>query len=59
MLDRIGLPGGATPGRTRGITGLVYRSIDGVAALVGQGADILVVALIAVVKRLRGAPAPA
>ncbi|MDP3522309.1 MAG: alpha/beta hydrolase [Hydrogenophaga sp.] len=39
VLDRIGLPGGATPGRTRGITGLVYRSIDGVAALVGQGAD--------------------
>ena len=37
VLDRIGLPGGATPGRTRGITGLVYRSIDGVAALVGQG----------------------
>ncbi len=41
VLDRIGLPGGATPGRTRGITGLVYRSIDGVAALVGQGADSL------------------
>ena len=39
VLDRIGLPGAPTPGRTRGITGLVYRSIDGVTALVGQGAD--------------------
>jgi len=39
VLDRIGLPGGTAPGRTRGITGLVYRSIDGVATLVGQGAD--------------------
>jgi hypothetical protein len=36
---RIGLPVSATPGRTRGITGLVYRSIDGVATLVGRGAD--------------------
>lgn len=40
VLEHIGLPGGAEPGRTRGITGLVYRSIHGVAALVGQGADL-------------------
>lgn len=39
VLDRIGLPGAATPGRTRGITGLVYRSIDRVTTLVGQGSD--------------------
>lgn len=39
VLDRIGLPGAATSGRTRGITGLVYQSIDRVTALVGQGAD--------------------
>jgi pimeloyl-ACP methyl ester carboxylesterase len=41
VFDRIGLPGAATPGRTRGITGWVYRSIDGVAAGVGAGADVL------------------
>lgn len=39
VLDHIGLPGGAAPGRTRGITGLVYRSIDGVTTLVGKSAD--------------------
>lgn len=43
VLDRIGLPGADTPGRTGGITGLVYRSIDGVAAGVGAGADALLV----------------
>ena len=39
VLDRIGLPGAATPGRTRGITGLVYQGIDRVTTLMGQGAD--------------------
>ncbi len=41
VLDRIGLPGADAPGRTRGITGLVYRSIDGVAAGVGAGMEAL------------------
>lgn len=41
VLDRIGLPGADVPGRTRGITGLVYRSIDGVAAGVGAGMEAL------------------
>ncbi len=35
----LGAPAGNTPGRTRGITGLVYRSIQGVTELVGQGID--------------------
>ncbi len=35
----LGAPTGNTPGRTRGITGLVYRSIQGVTELVGQGID--------------------
>lgn len=39
VLDRMGLPGAAAPGRTRGITGLVYRSIDRVTALVEHSAD--------------------
>ncbi len=35
----LGAPGGPQNGRTRGITGLVYRSIEGVAQLLGKGAD--------------------
>ena len=35
----LGVPGGTTPGTTRGITGLVYRSVNGAARLVGQGVD--------------------
>lgn len=37
--DALGLPGGRTPGRTRGITGLVYRIVQGVTQLVGQGSE--------------------
>jgi hypothetical protein len=35
----LGVPGGTAPGRTRGITGLVYRSIEGVTQLVGKAVD--------------------
>ncbi len=41
VLDTIGLPGGQTPGRTRGITGLVYRSVHGTTAAVGAAGDAL------------------
>ena len=37
VLDTLGLPGAATPGRTRGITGLVYQSIHGVTHWVDVG----------------------
>lgn len=37
--DTMGVPGGRTPGATRGITGLVYRIIHGVTLLLGKGAD--------------------
>ena len=37
--DTMGIPGGQTPGATRGITGLVYRIIHGVTLLLGKGAD--------------------
>lgn len=37
MLGTLGLPGGAQPGRTRGLTGLVYQSIRGVTQLVDAG----------------------
>ena len=37
VLGTLGLPGGAEPGRTRGLTGLVYQSIRGVTQLVDAG----------------------
>jgi pimeloyl-ACP methyl ester carboxylesterase len=39
--QRIAFPVGAAPGRTRGITGLVYRSVRGIMQLVGISADAL------------------
>ncbi len=35
----MGVPGGEAPGQTRGLTGLVYRSVHGVTQLVGKGLD--------------------
>ena len=37
VLGTLGLPGGSQPGQTRGLTGLVYRSIRGVTRLVDAG----------------------
>ncbi len=34
----LGIPGGPRPGSTRGLTGWVYRSVNGVAGLLGHGA---------------------
>lgn len=39
VLDAVGLPGGTQPGQTRGLTGLVYRSVHGVTHWVGAGVD--------------------
>ncbi len=35
----LGFPGGAEPGRTRGISGLVYRAVRGINGLVGMSVD--------------------
>ena len=35
----LGAPQGAQPGQTRGLTGLVYRAVEGSAQLLGQGAQ--------------------
>ena len=35
----IGVPGGAEPGQTRGLTGLIYQSVKAVTQLVGHGLD--------------------
>lgn len=41
----MGVPGGPEKGRTRGITGLVYRSVRGVTRLVGSGVDAVLAGL--------------
>jgi pimeloyl-ACP methyl ester carboxylesterase len=37
--DAVGLPGSEEPGQTRGVTGLVYKSVRSVTQLVGGGVD--------------------
>lgn len=46
VLRTIGGARGRQPGRTAGVTGLVYRSVRGVAALVGQGLDKVLASLV-------------
>ena len=41
----LGMPGGKTPGQTRGLTGLVYQAVQGVTQLVGHGADAVLTRL--------------
>ena len=41
----MGVAGGEQPGQTRGITGLVYRSVQGAARLLGAGADAVLAKL--------------
>ena len=41
----LGAPGGKKPGQTRGITGLVYQSVRGIAQLLGNGVDRLMLRL--------------
>jgi len=41
----MGFPGGKPPGKTRGITGLVYKTIHDVTRLTGKGADTMMAGL--------------
>jgi hypothetical protein len=41
ILDSLGVPGRRTPGRTSGLTGLVYGAVRGGTRLFGRGADAL------------------
>ena len=41
----LGLPGGPAPGQTRGLTGLIYKTVQGVTQLVGKGLDSVLVRL--------------
>ena len=41
----LGAPGGDTPAQTRGLTGLIYQTVQGVTQLVGKGMDTLLLKL--------------
>ncbi len=58
ITDTLGLQGGASPGRTRGITGLVYRSVHGTTRLVGGAIDLTLAGLDALAEAEGSAPAP-
>ena len=45
VLSTMGVAGGAAPGRTGGITGLVYQCVHGVSQLLGTGLDKLLARL--------------
>lgn len=53
----LGLPGASRPGRTAGITGLVYRSIGGVTRLTGAGLDTSLALLEPLAQRMGHEPA--
>lgn len=48
----LGLPGGKEPGTTRGITGMVFQTVQGITKLVGHGADALLSHLQPVLENL-------
>ena len=52
----LGAPGGEQPGTTRGITGLVYRSINGVTQGVGSGLDLALSRLLPLLTATDTAP---
>lgn len=47
----LGLTAGATPSHTGGLTGQIYRGIRGVAALVGQGSEAVLGALLPLLEK--------
>lgn len=48
----LGAPSGATPEQTRGLTGLVYKGINGIARFVGQGVSKALTQLEPLLQRL-------
>src|SRR5665647_960349 len=53
----LGAPSGQTPQQTRGMTGLVYQSIQGVTHLVGKGLDTALTKLQPWLESVEAAPA--
>ena len=51
-----GILGEAQKGRTKGITGLVYRSVRGVTRLVGDGVDVLLALIAPLIAERRSSP---
>ena len=52
----LGAPSGKSAGETRGITGLVYKSIQGVAQLVGKGAESILTGLQPLLDKIDNEP---
>ncbi len=50
----LGAPSGDTPAQTRGLTGLIYQSIQGVTGLIGRGIDSALKRLEPVLQSLEG-----
>lgn len=48
----LGMPGGKEPGTTRGITGAVFQTVQGITQLVGQGLDMALTHLQPVLEKL-------
>jgi len=40
--DRLGVPGGKTPGKTRGVTGAVYRLVHDITRVTGKSANTVI-----------------
>ncbi len=56
VYDTLGVPGGPATGQTRGVTGLVYKSIHGVTRVVGQALDVALAALMPLLEAAGAAP---
>ena len=50
----MGVPGGKVQGQTRGITGLVYRSVQGITQLLGKSADAVLASLQPLLELVEG-----
>jgi pimeloyl-ACP methyl ester carboxylesterase len=52
----MGVPGGQSPGTTRGLTGLIYQSVQGVTQWVSKGLDVAFARLQPLLERIEGEP---
>jgi pimeloyl-ACP methyl ester carboxylesterase len=50
----MGVPGGQMPGTTRGLTGLIYQSVQGVTQWVSKGLDVAFARLQPLLERIEG-----
>jgi hypothetical protein len=57
VYDTMGVPGGPATGQTRGVTGLVYKSIHGVTQLVGKALDVALTGLMPLLESAGAAQA--